>query len=80
MQSGDPCQHDGCDGWLIVTSSNRLGDVVVRYLRCWSCGWRPADNRWVVPAESVPKRRRRNSVLVRTDSAQKCQRNKACLW
>jgi hypothetical protein len=57
-RSGDPC-GDECGGWLQVYASRRIGGSVVRYLACWKCHWKPPNNRQVVDAHAVPRRKRR---------------------
>ncbi len=54
MQEREPCQE--CDGHLVVYSSKRRAGVVTQYVQCWSCEWKPKDNRRDLPAEQVPKR------------------------
>lgn len=52
---GDPCQRIGCvdslgrHAVLGVYSVRRSSGMVIRYLSCNVCGWRPEDNKFVVP-------------------------------
>jgi len=57
-QTGDPCCE--CDGHLVVYSTQRRGSFMARYLKCWSCGWKPAENKQLVRAAEVSTRRKRN--------------------
>ncbi len=46
---GDRCTVPGCTGVLTVYHSRVDGEWRVRYLECSACGFKPADNKWVVP-------------------------------
>ena len=61
-KTGDSCQHAGCDGWLVVVRSERLeqAGVVMRDFGCWKCKRRSVPSTAVIPAEQVPRRRRRD--------------------
>lgn len=52
--SGDPCPN--CGGRLVVVNSFASGDYRVRYLGCRACGYRPPNNRLVVPLRYAPPR------------------------
>jgi hypothetical protein len=56
-QTGDPCRE--CSGHLVVYSGHRRGNWHIRYLQCWQCHWRPDENKIIVPAGDVQKRRSR---------------------
>ena len=49
----------GCGGWLVITSSRRAGLYVVRYPRCWKCGYRAP--REIVASSTIKRRRKRSS-------------------
>lgn len=55
-RSGDACECDQCRGRLkVVNTEVRLDlDVRIRYLACNDCGWRPEDNKQIVPLEFAP--------------------------
>jgi len=56
---GDRC--GACEaGFLRVVTSRRRGGLVTRYLRCGGCGF---GTKAVVPAESVPKRKKMAAIL-----------------
>lgn len=55
--TGDPCGE--CDGHLVVYSGHTRGSLHVKYLRCWRCRATPANNKLVVPATQIAKRRSR---------------------
>jgi len=59
QQEHEPCRE--CDGHLTVYTSKRRGSCVVQYVRCWSCKWKPEDNRRVLSADDVPRRRNRKN-------------------
>ncbi len=48
MMAGDPCP---CGHYLIVVNTKPVGANRVRYLGCRACGFRPADNKVIVPLE-----------------------------
>ncbi len=57
-QSGDPCGCAKCRGFLKVVDSKVKIDlqVRVRYLGCGECGYRPDDNKQIIPLEYAPQR------------------------
>ena len=55
--TGDACTE--CDGHLVVYSGHTRGAMHVKYFRCWRCKAAPSNNKAVVPASEVPKRRPR---------------------
>lgn len=57
VQTGDAC--NACNGHLVVYSGHTTGALHVRYLRCWNCRAKPANNKVIVPVEEVAKRRSR---------------------
>lgn len=56
MKSGDACPRKECLGRLHVVNSDRRGDYQVQYLGCAKCGERPANNKVIIPAESIRRR------------------------
>lgn len=58
--SSAPTSCERCGEPLGVTSSRRRQSVVIQYLRCPVCKWRPDPCRRTVPAANVPTRRRKN--------------------
>lgn len=51
--TGEPCEKCG-HGWLVVYSSNRCGDKMIRYHHCYLCGHRPAENKTI--SDAPPQR------------------------
>lgn len=58
VQSGDDCPAPGCGGRLHVYHTHCTADARIRYLECDRCGWKPDDNKQIVPLEFAPPRRR----------------------
>ena len=52
--SGDPCEK--CGHRIRVLNSIVLPTNRVRYIGCPVCGWRPSDNKHVVPLRFAPPR------------------------
>lgn len=52
MKSGDQCPR--CDGRLQVVCTRVEGDYRYRWIGCRSCGFRPEDNKRVIPLEFAP--------------------------
>jgi hypothetical protein len=57
IQPGDRCEV--CRGPMHVYASRKAGGSQVQYVACSECGYKPADNRRVVPAGSIRRRRRK---------------------
>lgn len=51
---GERCR---CGGRVGVVNTFVTGEVRVRYLGCRECGWRPEQNKQVLPVEYAPRRR-----------------------
>jgi hypothetical protein len=61
MTSGDHCV--ACKaGHYEVYSSKRRGDSQVRFLRCYLCCHKPQQNKLVIPADEVRRRKRRRKI------------------
>jgi hypothetical protein len=60
-RAGGPCTDHACDGAFEVYSTriSTDGRYRVRYIGCSSCGLKPEHNKWIVPIEHAPPRRRR---------------------
>lgn len=60
---GDKCCEATCSGRLVVymTRINFVRAVRVRYLRCPVCGDLPPQNKWIVPLEFAPAKRRNDN-------------------
>jgi hypothetical protein len=58
-RSRDRCGSRDCRGLLHVYHTHVEGESRIRYLECEICGWKPADNKQVVPLELAPPRPRR---------------------
>lgn len=56
---GDDCPQEGCDGRLGVLNTRVIGSERVRWIGCHACGWRPQNNKQVVPLAIAPLQRRR---------------------
>ena len=56
-QPGDQCEACRA-GRLRVYSSRRTGEIVVQYLHCNDCGAKPDNNRRIVLAAKVPRRKK----------------------
>jgi hypothetical protein len=52
----DACPR--CGSILQVVNSKVVGDTRVRYIGCRRCGFRPENNKTLVPAIYAPYRRR----------------------
>lgn len=50
-QSGDQCPR--CKGYLGIYCTRMRYWHRVRFLRCTSCKWLPANNQWVVPFKDL---------------------------
>jgi hypothetical protein len=57
--TGDRCPRGDCPGHLVVYSGHTRGVLHVKYVRCWQCGAKPTNNKIVIPATEVAKRRPR---------------------
>jgi ssDNA-binding Zn-finger/Zn-ribbon topoisomerase 1 len=57
LNTGDPCPK--CDGTIVVLNSRPKETYRVWYLGCGWCGYRPEDNKQIVPLEYAPKRSKR---------------------
>ena len=55
-QSGDRCQMPGCDGRFTTYSTRVVGDVRIRYLHCNTCGYKPLENKLIIPLRYAPRR------------------------
>ena len=51
---GDPCPSVHCPGTLGVYRTTIQGDYRIRYLACKRCGFKPDQNKWVIPLEYAP--------------------------
>ena len=59
--SGDPCP--ACKASLLQVINTRVvGEFRRRYIGCRKCGYRPADNVFLVPIEFAPKQNPRLSA------------------
>lgn len=57
FESGSECPE--CGGLVQVVNTVVEGSNRIRYLGCRECGWRPDDNKRVVPIAHAPRRMRR---------------------
>ncbi len=63
LKSGDACCS--CSGGrLRIYSSHDLGELRVQYLDCNKCGAKPADNRIIIEAHQVKKRKRITQIAI----------------
>lgn len=60
---GDECGVNGCNGRIVIymTRLNFVRRVRIRYLRCPACGDLPAANKWIVPLEYAPAKKRNDN-------------------
>lgn len=54
---GDDCSR--CGGRIGVLDTRVSGAWRTRWLGCHDCGFRPPDNKQIVPLEHAPRQRRR---------------------
>jgi hypothetical protein len=60
-QSGQICESCKSGGYTVYASMRSSdGNYQIQYLNCPCCGYRPSENKVVLPADSI---RRRNTLL-----------------